>query len=84
MEQKISSFFTKSPVARISNEIGFGTVLNKVADFWNTNFSWSSGKYSPKNILESKKDEAEGREYRQLDSPEDTLDIAPTNLKVVT
>lgn len=69
-------------MARVSQEVGFGTVLTRVANFWNKNFSWTSGKYSPKNILESKEDEAEGREYRQLDAPTDEPDAAPTSLKV--
>jgi len=83
IEQKVSNFFLKSPVARMSEQIGFATVLNKVTNFWNKNFSWEAGKYSPKNILESKKEDvAEAREYRQLDAPEEKLDTAPTALKV--
>ena len=69
-------------MARVSEEIGFGTVLTRVADFWNKNFSWTSGKYSPKNILEKKEDKAEGREYRKLEDPMDEPAVAPTSLKV--
>eukprot|EP00090_Calanus_glacialis_P042652 TRINITY_DN75618_c0_g1_i1.p1 TRINITY_DN75618_c0_g1~~TRINITY_DN75618_c0_g1_i1.p1 ORF type:complete len:320 (-),score=81.58 TRINITY_DN75618_c0_g1_i1:55-906(-) len=82
MEKKISSFFLESPVARISEEIGFGTILNKVSSFWNDNFSWEAGKFSPKNILESKKAEVEGREERQLDAPLEKLDTEDLPLKV--
>ena len=83
MEQKISSFFLESSVARVSEEIGFGTVLNKVSNFWNENFSWESGKFSPKNILKKEKHKVEGREERLLDAPLEKLDIVEPTFKVI-
>ena len=64
--------FKKNPVARVSEEMGFDTMINKVVDFWNRNFSWESGKFSPKNILESSDAKAEGRQDRQLEGEDGT------------
>ena len=78
VEKAIASLFLDSPIARVSEESGFGSLVNNVANFWTENFSWEEGKYSPKNILAPKEEEeveAEERDERKLyDEAETEMD----------
>lgn len=59
VEKAIASLFLESPIARVSEETGIGSLVDKFSNFWNENFSWEEGKYSPKNILAPKEEEEE-------------------------
>ena len=55
-----SLFGVGSPIARASEEIGLTNIFSSLTSFWENNFAWGTGKFSPKVIIERQSHGREG------------------------
>lgn len=49
-------------IARAGETIGISSILTSLVNFWEDNFAWGTGKFSPKVMIERQSRHQEGRE----------------------
>merc|ERR1711936_628226 len=55
-------FGGETPVARAGEGIGHSNIFTSLVNFWEDNFAWGTGKFSPKVMIERQSRHHEGRE----------------------